>query len=169
MNSPLGGKGEESSHDLPPTESEYDQELILQSTSAEGANLGEPLYNPEESHRWLWRQSFHYARNTNYIPYMLWNWTYHQQRMAHLLMEPNPLSPTKRQSINTVVCGVYSISLQTNTVSIPAISYLPCQDSRPTGLGYSCFNNSLEWQMLFYSNTTTTKIQVLFKCTSSVE
>lgn len=44
-----GRKWEEPGHNLPPTESEYEQELILQGTSAAGANLGKPLHGPEEA------------------------------------------------------------------------------------------------------------------------
>lgn len=61
VNAPQRGKTEYSSHNLPPTESEYEQGLILQSTTAEGANLSSPHTLPWGiTHRWCCWLSFHY-------------------------------------------------------------------------------------------------------------
>lgn len=50
-----------------------------------------------------------------------------------------------KYSVVPARCAVSCITLQTNTVNIPAVSYLCCQKSQPVGTAHSCCSYRPEW------------------------
>lgn len=103
-------------------------EIILHGVSTEGANFGEVLHNPDEQHRWL-----------NQWSSLTFRW-----------QTPSKKTNILTQSINTtgclhVRCAAFCTALQTNTVSIPAVSYLCCRKSQPVGTAYPCCRHRPEW------------------------
>lgn len=71
-----------------------------------------------------------------------------------------------KYSVVPARCAVFCITLQTNTVSIPAVSYLCCQKRQPVGTAHSCCSDRPEWTNAVQQwRKSTTQTLLILTCT----